>query len=283
MSRGCWGLLVLLALSWSAPDRAMARPIPIVWGQGEKFTEVGPLPAEINREFVRDRGRGATLAFVHRRLHIFWLDLWTWDGRYAIHLGENYYELSLLSGADLKTLEARQLFRQPLLYRFPPLAILGGLALVASGLHRWWCSNATDRFHALLNDRRYHDAVWGLVATSRGDTQQLGVAPVGEREWTQAVQRVVDGGIERTTAEANLRFLMQIMWQQASQQIDDQLAVAQEQFRNRQYAASADSLREVLARMPETDPRRPAAEAMLAQAERPGPRRGGVPAGTPSA
>ena len=55
-------------------------PIPVVWGSGEKMTEMGSLPPEVSSAVADELGTQVTVAFINERAHLCYLDVWTWNG-----------------------------------------------------------------------------------------------------------------------------------------------------------------------------------------------------------
>ena len=63
-------------------------PILIVSGHEEEITEMGELSPEVSTAVAEEIGTDLTLDFIHERTHVFWLDLWTWNGRHVLHSGD---------------------------------------------------------------------------------------------------------------------------------------------------------------------------------------------------
>ena len=75
------------------PSQAGAIPIPIIWGSGDKLTEMGDLPPEAAATMSQALGAPVKVAFIYERVHIYYGDLWTWNGRHVLSSGNNIWEL----------------------------------------------------------------------------------------------------------------------------------------------------------------------------------------------
>jgi hypothetical protein len=88
-------VLVVLASSvaWSSTAEARRRGIVIVtWG--ETIEHVRDLPADVAYELESETGETLSVGYAYESFGMFWLDIWTWGGRYVLKTGDGYYELS---------------------------------------------------------------------------------------------------------------------------------------------------------------------------------------------
>jgi hypothetical protein len=99
-------------------------PIPIVWGSGEKMTEMGELPPELSRGIAEKTGNQVTVAFLYERTHVLYLDVWTWNGRHVIHSGNNYWQPDSTQWRDMIGEDPSAKYGKPILYRIPLLPAL---------------------------------------------------------------------------------------------------------------------------------------------------------------
>lgn len=123
--------LLLIGMAVALPTPADARRGSAVFSHGAVISHVGE-PTDEQAQVVRaEIGTDASVGFVHDAFGVFWLDLWTWNGRYCLFEDDRYWELSAERAAALLGRSPGEL-REPLFYTFPPglLALLG----VAAGV-----------------------------------------------------------------------------------------------------------------------------------------------------
>jgi hypothetical protein len=126
--------LVALGILLLAPAPASAGiPIPIIWGEGDEIDHVQDLPPQLKQELAKEvKGMPSSVAvgFHYKRLHVFWANLWTWEGTYCLYAGDQYWPLTLAQVVAL-TGKSESDFSKPFLYKFPlGLLILGGVILL---------------------------------------------------------------------------------------------------------------------------------------------------------
>ena len=123
-------LPMLLAIAFLLPGSAEARGV-VVFNHGEDIVDIGEV-AEEHKESVRTEiGGDAKIGYIHNAFGVFWLNIWTWDGRYCLYLNDQYWEFEPEQAATLPGQPDRAL-RNPLLYTFPP----GLLVLIAIVAHQ---------------------------------------------------------------------------------------------------------------------------------------------------
>ena len=123
-------LPMLLTIAFLLTGNAEARGLVII-NHGEDIVDIGEV-AEEHKESVRTEiGGDAKIGYIHNAFGVFWLNIWTWDGRYCLYLNDQYWELEPEQAATLLGQPDRAL-RNPLFYTFPP----GLLVLIAIVAHQ---------------------------------------------------------------------------------------------------------------------------------------------------
>jgi hypothetical protein len=118
---------VLSLLLNPAPAEAARIPIFFIWGSGETISHLGELPPEVKQSLPPQMPRNLKVGFAYNYFHLFWCNVWTWNGRYVLYDGNRYMPLQQ---GDLVTLTGKSEsdHGKPLSYRIPlGLMILVGL------------------------------------------------------------------------------------------------------------------------------------------------------------
>lgn len=113
-------------------------PIPVIWGHGETVAMLGKLEVEVYEAFVQKEGRDLRVGYLYSRFHIFYVDLWTWNGRYVLSDGTQYLEPDESQWRQLLGNSVHRLFNKPFGYRYPP----GAIVLVVIALLSAWVNLA---------------------------------------------------------------------------------------------------------------------------------------------
>jgi hypothetical protein len=228
--------LLVLAGVLLYPSQAEARRGGIVLiTTGDTVKHVGDIKPELKPDPKEDPDVPADLkvGYIHDRFGIFWLDLWTWNGRYCVYNDEGYDDITeedaaFLTGGSVGI---------PIFYRIPPgLLIIVAIAVIWAVVA--WRNSAkqkafTDKIEGLLEDGRYKRALEILqeyygekeeqapqeaAETPSGfpDVTQPGAQPAAVEEdddvgYQKAVQHLVDNGIPREEAEENLGTLIAVL------------------------------------------------------------------------
>lgn len=109
-----------------------AAPALVVYGNGNRVSDVQNLPAPVKQELAAKvpGAAGARLGFVYKYFHIYWIPLWTYEGTHAIYVGDQYWPLTPQQVQEL-TGKTPEDLGKPFWYRVPPgLLALGGIVLL---------------------------------------------------------------------------------------------------------------------------------------------------------
>jgi hypothetical protein len=115
------------------PLLLVARGIVIVnWG--DSITRLADLPSTENEVARRITGQDSVqLGYVYNSVGVFWLDLWTWNGRYCLFKGQKFWVLKPEAVQALAHTDSGP--GKPFFYTFPSGLIV--LAALAAGLALW--------------------------------------------------------------------------------------------------------------------------------------------------
>lgn len=256
-------LMLLLASSENAWAR---RGIPIIWGYGEKFSELGELSPETAKAVADELGFPVTVALLHSHMHVFWLDLWTWNGRYVLHSGDRYWEPDSAQWQELINDDPSSKFGKPLLYRIPLLPGLLGLAGIGYAVRKRFFRTEEERLEArieaLMNDDRYQQSLAILFEKSEGDKKAI--TTLDERRFQRAKDKLVAEGEDFYTAEVNLREIAEPIIAKTNFQIDTSLTMAAHLEQEGNLDRSAEIYTAIIELLPPDDHRLIAAQQALA-------------------
>lgn len=254
---------VFVAVCLGMTDAAYARrmPLPIVFGWGEDLTNVGELPPEVARQASAEVGTQVQVAFLSNRLHLFWLPIWTWNGRHVLRSGDRYWDLPAASWDIMIGGPASAKYSTPLWYSYPPGAVLlGVLAAWMVGAHFY--PTEEKRLAALNNDKRYHQALQTLFP-AEGEGGR-GVLEIDERRFQQATAELIAAGVDSQVVEANLRRMAEGRVAQLNAWADQSLAAAAEWEKRGQLDQGAEVYSTLAQWLPLNDERQAQAEKCLA-------------------
>lgn len=220
--------LIFLAGVFLFPSSAEARRRGIFFiNTGDTVKEVGKVKAEFGPEIKQAVGASEvpTVGYLHNRFGLFWLDVWTWDGKYCLYTDADntYWEIEKAQAAELMGV-AESDVSKPLFYTVPPgLVILCMLVVVFAVVKMRELKQTREhqeRFRAVAEDKRYQEALKIIqermhpedAADETGDeSEEPYPASQGvdyETAHAEAVQHLVDNGEDREEAEANLNMLV---------------------------------------------------------------------------
>ena len=99
--------LSILAVFLLLPSQAEGAGL-VVYHYGENVKEIGEVTEEHQESIRTELGGPAQVGFIHNAFGLFWLDIWTWDGRFCLYRGEQYWEIDAEQAAVFLDAEARQ-------------------------------------------------------------------------------------------------------------------------------------------------------------------------------
>lgn len=215
-------------------------PIPVVWGHGEKLTDLGELPPDVSRGVAEELGRPATVAFLHQYVHIFWMDLWTWNGRHVLRSDDMYWEPDAPQWERMIGGDPSTKYGKPILYRIPIL--LGLFVVAAAGCGVWSVVFKTEKqkLEILFKDKRYQRAIHTLFDT--GDNEQTArlVTTLDEQRFFLATNELIGEGVAAHSAETNLRKMANTILSKTNSEIDEALEVASQLDKQGRWDKSAE-------------------------------------------
>jgi hypothetical protein len=208
----------LLTLSPLIPSRAAAPPplIPIIYGHGETIAHLGDLPPDVRNELRRELNQDVALGYAYSYFHIFWGNLWTWNGRYVLYQGNRYWELKPEGLKQIVGKTERELGK-PFAYRFPLGLVIGVPLIVSVCIVGAFSRTDAERVQKLLTDSRYREALEVLSKPVSGQPAPQAGAPGTSAEpgedlrFEAAVEHLYRQGVPRAKAEANLRLILQTL------------------------------------------------------------------------
>jgi hypothetical protein len=136
MKRNLFWLSPLLALALVVllPTRADARRGGFfLITHGDCVKRLGSVKAEMRdkvREFTKTQ-EVPDVGYLYSGAGVFWLDVWTWDGKYCLFSGKTCWELEPEQAAELMGVAPNQLSK-PFVYSVPP-----GLGILLAGAAVW--------------------------------------------------------------------------------------------------------------------------------------------------
>lgn len=275
MYRVCLLFSAFAVASSIGSQNAYARrgvPIVVFWGSGEKMTEMGDLPAEVAQSAKDELGMPVTVGFLHEHAHVFWLDLWTWNGRHVLYSGENYWEPDPITWRQMLGSDPSSTYGKPLLYRIPSLMAVIGVVGVGYWSRRRFFKTEQEKLEALFKDQRYQRSLETIFGESEGGKGQLAATEIDEQKFLRAKRGLIGKGIDADTAEINLRKLAEVVVASTNAEIDGALRLASEMDQQGESAKSAEIYEQIIALLPGDDERRAYAQNHLASVKANGER-----------
>ena len=238
-------------------------PIPIVWGTGEKLTKIDDLPPEVSRAVAEELGTEVTVAFLHERAHLFWLDLWTWNGRHVLHSDNKYWEPGPTEWRNMIGGEPSAKYGKPILYRIPLLPALLTVVVVGYVMRKQFFKTEHEKLQVLMNDKRYQRAIQTIFDESGDEGSPKAITTLSEQRFLTAKNQLIGEGIVAHTADSNLRKIVDAILANTNSQIDAYLELASQLDQQGDCDKSADIYYQVISSLPDDDERKPYAQDCL--------------------
>lgn len=231
MRRFVSGRHALLALTWiglvgfGLPRSAEARgriPIVIVWGQGEEIVHVQDLEPSIRQEVSRALGHDVAVGYHYKRVHLFWLSAWTWDGKHVLFHGDQYWTPPSESDwKDLVGAGGLSSLGKPIWYRFPAGLSLLGLLIGGTITMGIVFPSDAKKAEKLMKQEHYQEAARvffekAAVPPRAPDAPPPDYEALYQKGFRAAVARLQDHGIPPDKAEANFGLIVRVMQERSA-------------------------------------------------------------------
>jgi hypothetical protein len=212
----------------------------------------------------KELGADVSIGFLYERFHVFWSDVWTWNGRYVLFAGDRYWEPEPEAWQQLLGSDVADQFAKPILYRIP---FGSGVLLMLCSVwvaKKRFVKSEVQKVDALLREYRYRAAseiLFGPVsghATSNADPRSY------EEKFHEAVRYLVGQGISAAKAEANLAMIVKVIEGSRQQQVDQLLAVAIQLEQDGEWDKSVEVYSSVVDYLPNGDERAAFAKQRIA-------------------
>ncbi len=225
LSKTCLLPLATLTIATLLPAQAEARRGIVLITTGDTIKHVSDVTAEMKPVIREVTGSSVDykVGYLHERIGVFWIDLWTWGGEYVLYdeSEQDLWELDNEETAAIMGTTPEKL-SAPLFYSFPPgLLALGVIGAVCVGLNTF--ASKTDpqedeQVETLLDDSRY-EAALGAIVDHHNQRQMAASVEVASGVASQeifeddsvvfdwAVQQLVEQGIDYNDAYCNLNLL----------------------------------------------------------------------------
>jgi hypothetical protein len=125
-------MLLVAALLWLVPARAEAGGVVLIT-RGDTIANLGEIVSAQKAKIEAETAPGVKVGYVYNYFGLFWLDLWTWGGRYCVYKDKNFWDVSPAEAASFLGTEEGKLGK-PFLYRFPPLLYILGIVAIGAGV-----------------------------------------------------------------------------------------------------------------------------------------------------
>lgn len=185
------------------PSKAEAGAI--VYHYGEDVVELGEIAEEHREAMAAELGGQAKVGYIHNAFGLFWLDIWTWDGRYCLYRDTEYWEIDAEQAAALLgTGKAKK----PLFYTFPPgLLVLVGITAIYVP-YKIVASRKEKGLQKLFDDPRYQHALKMLSDRNDQATETAGDPSQDDSAFEDSVAYLRGQGIDDEEARRNLAWLI---------------------------------------------------------------------------
>lgn len=106
------------------------RGIPIIFGGGEDLSFVRELPPKGKKYAAGKYPKSAKVGIKYNVFHIFFVNIWTWNGQYILYDDNGFAEPSAAEWTKLLGKGGTKKLSKPFFYRFPPGAIVLGVLIL---------------------------------------------------------------------------------------------------------------------------------------------------------
>ncbi len=148
------GYIILFALTLflllATPTEVSARKgIFLIFGSGESITDVQEVAPAARQHLPAGTPKDYRIGFFYKRFHIFFLSLWTYEGKYVVYSGDRYIPIT---AQELKNLtgKSEDEHGKPFFYTIPVvifLIILAAIGFVLLGIVGSFLPKAEEKLH----------------------------------------------------------------------------------------------------------------------------------------
>ncbi len=251
-------LCSFLTVFGSAAETAFARrgiPIPIVWGKGEELKDLGELPPEIAKTIQEESGKSLKVAYLYEHAHVFWMDIWTWNGRHVLYAGDEYWEPDSETWQAMIGSQPTQKYGKPILYRVPVLPALILLGVVGVSVRKIFFKTADEKLAAVMNDQRYQKAIQTIFGSDSDEDNEKFVTSIDDEKFRRARDELVDAGVKVDAADANLQKISNAILANTNANIDSAFEAAAVLENHRDLDRSAEIYTQLADSLPHNDER----------------------------
>lgn len=201
----------LFALLWLclAPGEAQAGRGVLLITSGDSITDVGELNPEVKEEIEQELGPGVKVGYYYEQFGLFFVEFWSWDGKFVLYKDDNYWELpeeAMTTAAGVSSLDE---LKVPWTYTIPP-GIIVTVVLVIAFVGWKLVAGGSDEDEDELEDME------GMSNAAGDPRYQAALALYGqhaqyphEQRFEWAVQQLVQQGVPDHEARANLQQLLE--------------------------------------------------------------------------
>lgn len=231
-------------------DIGIRRGIPIIYGHGETIKDQGKLPDDVQKQVEQKVGAPVSIGYMYSYFHIYYADLWTWNGQHVIYSSDTYWKLDDNLKTQLLGNSSDVKLSKPVLYQFPPgLMIVFTIALCVM-LKPIVFPSTEKQLARLSGDPQYMSALEVLFPPGKFPLQ----TDYSEQDFETAVNTLTGQGMSRKKAEKNLRLLAAAITVSRTERIQNEYSKAEVAFDKRSPAEGIAGLEEILRDIPANDP-----------------------------
>ncbi len=178
--------------------------IPVIHGHGEKIEKIGDLPDGMKQAMSAELGQQVSVGYLYGHFHIYYIDFWTWDGKYVLFNGDRYWKMEDGEWLMLLGELPSQKFGKPYAYRFP-LGTTFVLVIVASYfLQSIFFPTDEQAFAKAVKDSRYLAAAELVLPNDRLSLS----THIDDQKFESAISSLKDLGITEVKARKNLTLIL---------------------------------------------------------------------------
>lgn len=125
--------LFALVFACLAANTAQAGKGFMLITSGDEIRKVGTLTAEVQKEADAELGPGVEVGYMYQQFGLFFLEIWTWDGKYVLFRDDEYWDPPQEELANMAGVSSVEDLGKPWQYTLPP-GLLAIVLLVVGGV-----------------------------------------------------------------------------------------------------------------------------------------------------